>query len=419
VREQAKLISAKTHTLWLPNESAKTMALKTGEVIKAPPPSPLKLEGTLFLDPNRLTRVHTRFAGEVVEIGKINGMPDARDDDGRAVERSIRFGDQVEKGQLLAVVWCKDLGEKKAELVDCMSRMFLDQETKQRLGELYEKGAIPERSLREAERNVESDMIAVSRAESTLRVWRLTNADLEEIRSEAVRIHKNKGQWDEDVRGQWARVEVRASITGTVVEKNIAVGDIVDTSLDLYKIADLTRLDVLAHAYEEDIPQLEDLPHDERHWNIFLKSNPDTKPLSGSFSQIGNIIDPNQHTALIMGWVDNSNGRLRIGQFVTAEVDLPRDPNEVAVPSSALVDQDATTYIFVQPKQGELQFSRRKVLLVRRRDNLAYLMSNLADKQAEAGYQSVTAGEQVVVSGSLELASQLDTLEADARVAQK
>jgi len=63
---------------------------------------------------------------------------------------------------------------------------------------------------------------------------------------------------------------VKAPLDGVILEKNIAVGDIVDTSLDLFKVADLTSLGVMVHVYEEDLPTLralgagpplEDFPH--------------------------------------------------------------------------------------------------------------------------------------------------------------
>ncbi|HEX4149173.1 MAG TPA: efflux RND transporter periplasmic adaptor subunit [Pirellulales bacterium] len=406
------LVDSQPDTLRVQGQVIEWLGIKTALAQTAPPPAPLKLEGSLFLDPNRLTHVHTRFAGEVVEIGKVSGFPDDPEDRAMPVERPVRFGDRVTQSQLLCVLWSKDLGEKKSELVDSLSRLFLDQETQRRLEELWKNGAVPERSLREAERNVESDMIAVSRAERTLRSWRLTTTDIEAIRAEAVRIHHNKGQWDDDVRNQWARVEVRAAIDGVVVEKNVTVGDVVDTALDLFKIADLSRLDVLAHAYEEDLPLLEDLPPHERHWHIHLKSDPEGKPLSGSFNQIGNIIDPNQHTALVMGWVNNLNGRLRVGQFVTAEIDLPSNSNEVAIPVGALIDEDALTYVFVQPDPHERVFTRRRVLMVRGRDNLAYIQGRLSDEQRRAGYRALQVGERVVISGGLELGSELGKLQA-------
>lgn len=414
---------AAPQTLRIPADIAQTMGYESYEVKQAPPPAPLRLEGSLFLDPNRLTHVHTRFSGEVVELGEIEGNPDTPDAQTGVVRRPIRFGDRVKKGELLAVVWSKDLGEKKSELIDAISRFTLDQETAMRLQKLYSDGAVPERSLREIERQVESDLIAVAKAERTLRAWRLSNEDIEAIRAEAKRIHDRQGQVDADTKGSWARVEVRAAIDGVVVEKNVAMGDVVDTTLDMFKIADLTRLDVLAHAYEEDVRLLEDLPLNKRRWEIYLKSDPTAKPLVGSFDQIGSIIDPNQHTALVMGWVDNKEGRLRIGQFVSARVELPASADEVAVPVAGLVDDGGETYVFVQqgtPALGEEKLvARRKVSTTHRRENLMYIQSKLTAEQTAAGLSELRAGERVLTSGVVELSAALDDLETARSLAKK
>ncbi|HEX4130302.1 MAG TPA: efflux RND transporter periplasmic adaptor subunit [Pirellulales bacterium] len=419
-RPRVQLVSGQANTLEVPHDIAGIMQLQTSQVETAPPPSPLKLEGSLFLDPNRLTHVHTRFPGEVVDLGVV-GVLDGADQADRRTEQALRFGDQVKKGQLLAVIWSKDLGEKKSELIDALSRLKLDQETLKRLETLFRDGALPERSLREQERIVEQDVIAASRAEYTLRSWRLSDADLQAIRTEAERIHARQGVWDAKSEENWARVEVRAAIDGTIVEKNIAVGDVVDTQLDLFKIANLERLGVLAHAYEEDLRLLEDLAPTARHWSIHLKSDPQARPLEGSFDQIGRIIDPYQHTALVMGWVDNKGGRLRVGQFVTAVVDLPAFPNEVAVPTSAMVDQEGETYVFVQENPEQSRFTARHVIPVRRRDEYVYLVSKPKPQQRTAGYDGLRPREIIVVSGCLELAQALHDLQAaaQAQVAHK
>ena len=78
-------------------------------------------------------------------------------------------------------------------------------------------------------------------------------------------------------------------------------------------------------------PKWRSFPATSRRWTIYLRTGPEAQRAGGSFDQIGNIIDPNQHTALTVGWVDNSSGRLRIGQFVTANISLPAGPDEVAV----------------------------------------------------------------------------------------
>src|ERR1700676_3460338 len=107
-----ELVPGDVPTVHIPPDVVKKMGLKTAEVQPYTAPRQLKLDGTLFVDPSHLVRVHSRFAGEIVEIGPAE--PGSKD----AKAPRVRFGDHVKKDQLLAVVWCKDLGEKKSELVD-------------------------------------------------------------------------------------------------------------------------------------------------------------------------------------------------------------------------------------------------------------------------------------------------------------
>ena len=104
------------------------------------------------------------------------------------------------------------------------------------------------------------------------------------------------------------------------------IGDIVDTSRDMFKIADLSRLGVMANVYEEDLPKLVALKADERRWEVDLLAEPGLKPRQGRFESIGNVLDPMQHTAIVKGWLDNPDGQLRVGQFVTTTVELPNRP---------------------------------------------------------------------------------------------
>jgi cobalt-zinc-cadmium efflux system membrane fusion protein len=54
--------------------------------------------------------------------------------------------------------------------------------------------------------------------------------------------------------------DVVAPLDGVIIERNVALGELVDTTSDLFKVADLSRLGVLAHAYEEDLPTLDACP---------------------------------------------------------------------------------------------------------------------------------------------------------------
>src|SRR5262249_46004660 len=161
-----------------------------------------------------------------------------------------------------------------------------------------------------------ASVVAVARAEATLRTWRVSEAEMDAVAAEAARLGKQDGRPDPNTVRRWARVELRAPIAGTILEKNIAVGDIVDTSTDLFKIADLTRLCVWAHAYEDDLPGLLALPKPIR-WTVRLKADPQGAAVTGVIDKIGDLIDPNQHTALVLGRVENFDERMRAGQFIT------------------------------------------------------------------------------------------------------
>src|SRR5262249_56338481 len=89
----------------------------------------------------------------------------------------------------------------------------------------------------------------------------------------------------------WAKVEVRSPLEGTILEKNVTVGDIVDTATDLYKIADLRTLAVWAHVYEDDLPALLALPPDQRTWGVRLPSDPSAMALKRTIYRTTQLID--------------------------------------------------------------------------------------------------------------------------------
>ena len=169
----------------------------------------------------------------------------------------------MDKGQLAAAVWCKDLGEKKSEFVDSILHLRLDDETLTRLRDLAQKGATSDQKVREAEYTRQADWIARSRAERTLRSWRLSDEEIQGLEKEADAIGAGLTASSPKAQRDWSRVDVKAPISGVVVEINTGVGDIIDTSLDVMKIANLNRLRVQCQVYEEDLPLLQELKPDE------------------------------------------------------------------------------------------------------------------------------------------------------------
>jgi cobalt-zinc-cadmium efflux system membrane fusion protein len=434
-----ELIPGRGPSLRLPPPLPNRLGLQIGTArAREAPPRVLELPATLAVDGDRLLHVSSRFSGEVIEVGR------------------FKVGDAVKKGELLAVIWSKALGEKAGELLDALVQLHSDQESLTKMEKLYEQGSVPEAMVRQCQRTVESDRNTVNRAERTLRVWRVTDNEIKVIQDEAKRVEKSGGKRDPEREKNLARVEIRAPLTGTLLERNLVVGEIVDTSTELFKIGDLSRLKVLGKVSEEDLPALQRLKKPvewtihppveaksrrtdariegsldqvrvrEEAWNARFKSVvsqyaqaeqksgrsridqwqlafgfPIPTGQTGRMEAIGPVIDPATQTATVTGWVDNTSGTLRPGQLVTVAITLPPDSGEVEVPVAALVEEGGATYVFVQTDAARPVYESRRVMVVRRGKDVAHVRTD-----------GLRPGERIVTPGAVELKGLLEDLKA-------
>lgn len=360
----------------------------------------LELRGELAIDFNKLVHVHALFPGRIVELANVEESTAASTRESK-LKRPVGFMDHVVKDQPLAVMHSKDFGEKKSELVDALANLWLDKEALERIKALDTRGAASETSVREAERQVATGEIAVKKAVLTLRSWGVPEEVIEKVKHEVdnIRNHQDIGSRED---AEWARVEIKAPIDGTIVEKNVTIGDIVDTTNDLFKIADLSVLTLWLHAYEEDLPYLERLPS-PIPVRIRIPANPEIGELPAAIESIGDIINPLEHMAVLVGHVDNASGDLRAGQFVQARVSLAPEEGVVEIPTRALVQDGTESVVFVQENPDEYRFQPRKVSVARKYYDIVHVRSHLTDEQKATGARELNVGERVAASETVQL----------------
>jgi cobalt-zinc-cadmium efflux system membrane fusion protein len=410
---QARLVAG-DNEIELPSDVVERLGVTSDVVQQAAAPRPLELAGSLNFDPNRLGRIQSRFPGEVISIG----VTSYKAANGPTRERTLDYGDRVTKGQIMAVVFSKDLGEKKSELVDALTQLALDERRLTERSEAYRLGALPEDTLNQTRRDVAADRITVAKAERTLRTWKVPEEEINAVKEEARLVSEGNKPRDAKKELEWAKVEVRAPFDGTIVEKNSHIGNIVDASFNLFIVADMSKLGVVVHAYEEDLHTLQKLPRGFP-WQVRAGADLNRRVLqSDGLQKIGLVIDPSQHTDPIMGLVDNSSGELRAGQFVTATVNLPAPSKVVSVPTSAIVEDGAESIVFVQPDLTKPRYVRRRVSVAMRLHDVVYVRSELTQQERKKGLQEIKPGESIVIEGVLELQAALEDLRAKAK-AQK
>jgi cobalt-zinc-cadmium efflux system membrane fusion protein len=446
-RTGLSLVPTKAHTVEVPEDVSVTLGIhkpRGDSIAVARRPSmtrPLVFPGSTALDPTRLARIRARFApARVVELGKTWD----RAKTGRTEFRERRPGDFVSKGDILGVFYSVDVGSKKNDLLDALVQLELDQKILDRVE--ANRSSVPEVYYLTQIRAVQGDRNALNRALNSLKVWDIPQEEIDELHAEAKKIAIDRDAWLKTPEGRWVnrekqpvgkkadhsgttdenpwgRVTLRAPFDGIVVERNLHAGEVVvDNTVNLFQIADVRRMLIEANCPEDELPILESLDRGERRWTVQTVSAQAGNGLPGTIDEVGYLIDPNQHTAVIKGYIDNPGKRIRGGQYVTATVAIPPPDGVVEIPTDSLVDDGLQALVFVQPDPAMPRFAMRRVQVTHRFDHTVFVRSTpipeaerLTPQEAEAGLlprEPLQAGERVLVSGAVELKAALTELES-------
>jgi cobalt-zinc-cadmium efflux system membrane fusion protein len=393
---------------------------------KEPRPLPPRI-GTVNYDNDRLFILQSRFQGEVAVLKQ---LPEEGVTYGL---RPLRYGDKFKQGDVLAVVWSKDLGTVKAALVDALCALRLSKDQLERYALLYKDGAIPLAVYKAQERQVQGDSGNVLTARRTLKMWRLTDSEIKEIEDEANRIIDLKLIRNADYEKKWAEVHVSVprdrlspNYEVTLVEKNCNLHQMVDPTTVMFKLADLSRLTIWVQPPEEDLPLLrERLKRGSRlKWEIQFQSDPPgTRPLELDIQQVAPSVDPNVRSLMVMGYLPNKDNKYLIGQFVTATIFLDPDPDTVEIPTNALNDVDGQMLVLVEKDAGKREYVLRRVAVEQRFEKVSVVRSKLTDKERQLSeveqargrrpIEPLLPGERVLTNGIVELTAALNTLLAD------
>jgi cobalt-zinc-cadmium efflux system membrane fusion protein len=311
-----------------------------------------------------------------------------------------------------------DVGNMKNNLIDAIYQLELDQEILDKAER--NAGVVSEVLLLTYRKSVRSDINLINRTVATLLAWDIPDKDIQAVRDEAEEVKKRKGEHDKAKDALWDRVEMRAPDDGIIVERNLALGEnVVDNTTNLFQIANVDQLYVYANVPEDDLPLLEKLPTDLRRWTVKTVGS---DPIRGRIDDVGYLIDPSQHTAVVKGHIDNPKGVLRGGQFITATVELPPPPDVVEVPIDAVVDDGQQSVVFVEADAAKHYYTMRRVELTQRFDKTAFVRSKpfaegeaRTPEEAELGLlprEPLRPGERILQTGVNELKAALLDLES-------
>ncbi|MEE2754227.1 MAG: efflux RND transporter periplasmic adaptor subunit [Candidatus Latescibacterota bacterium] len=314
----------------------------------------VSLPGEVVVDPNRLAHIVPRVAGVVREVMK-------------------RQGDRVRVGELMAILDSRELAEDKASFLSARERLAMAKLTFDREERLWKQEISSEREYLEAKQGLLEAEISRQEAEQKLHSLGLLDSDLEALKFGS---HESFSQLD-----------ATAPFDGTIIEKHITRGELLDENDEAFVVADLSRVWVNLTVYQKDLPFV----RVGQFVEVTLREGGLTS--KGTVFYVSPTIDEATRTATARIELDNSDGTWRPGLFVSSRMAVDDFEVGVAIAKSALQTVEGRTAVFV--RTGDV-FEARGITLGREDATFVEVLSG------------VRTGEEYAVSGAFILKSQLE-----------
>jgi cobalt-zinc-cadmium efflux system membrane fusion protein len=292
---------------------------------------------------------------------------------GRVTDIRVKLGDTVHKGQYLMSVRSDDIAGAYAQYRMAVADEVLSRKQLDRSQLLYDKGAYPRSQLEIAQDTEDKAKVAVETMAEHMRLMGIENPDSPQV----------------------GTLKVTAPISGVIIAQNVtpesATGNSLTGSPNAFTIVDLSRVWVVCDVYENDLSEV----HLGDAAILHLNAYPD-RPLRGTVSDIGAVLDPNIRTAKVRIEVENPGGMLRIGMFATATFHGRKKLVQTAVPAKAILHLHDRDWLYIADPKDNGKFRR---------------MSIVAGDMLPDGQQVVTSGINPgvkVVSNALALQQTVD-----------
>lgn len=313
------------------------------------------LNGEVTANQDRTLQVLPKAGGVVVEIKKT-------------------LGDEVAANETLALIESQDVPAASAAYLVARSKADLAQKQLQRHETLWLKKVIAEEEYLSSKQTATEAQVQLRAATQRLTLLGIDPETVTERSSAGVTS---------------ARVPVLSPVSGTIIEKKIAVGDQVTNQTPLYRVANLERVWVMANAFERDMGYLSV----GQSATVTLKAYPNRK-FQGMVTWVSQVLDEKTRTLAVRVELDNSEKLLKPGSFARVLVLVPMQKTSVTVPPTAVQRQKKDQIVFVD--EGNGLYQRRLIKTKLRTANEVEVIEGLK------------AGEKVVTTGSFILKSELE-----------
>lgn len=290
--------------VWLTDAQIAEAKVKTAPLEEQSVDDVVLTSGKVTFDDMRVNHVFTPVSGRITRV-------------------LVTPGQRVKKGDVLAVLESPDIGLASADLQKAEADRIAAEHDLERQKELLAAHATSQRDYEQAEDNARKARAEVDRAKQ---------------KAKLLRAGTNVSQ----------TYAIRSEIDGEVVAKNVTQGAEVagqyggGTAVELFTVAELDRVWVVADVYEMDVARVKI----GSKVAIKLFAFPD-RVFHATVEWVAGTLDPSTRTAKVRCVLDNADRALKPEMYATLYISVD-ERRALAIPRTALLRTGEQTAVFVE-----------------------------------------------------------------------
>ncbi|WP_445192620.1 efflux RND transporter periplasmic adaptor subunit [Sphingomonas sp. Tas61C01] len=288
---------------------------------------------------------------------------------GRVVSLTRNLGQTVRQGDPLAVIESREAASLKAEVEAARARADLARSIHRREQRLFSERVSPEQ-----------DLIAARTAAVEAGI--------------ALRLAQQQLGATGGGGGAPNRIAMRSPISGRVIARPATLGQAVEANAELYRIANLSTVALMASLPPADAGRVRP--------GMRVEVTAGGRRQDGRVTFVSPVLDETTRLVQVIATLDNAGGRWRPGEPVTASILLPAMAGDrsVAVPSTAVQSIENRTVVFVRTPTG---FRAVPVRTGRRNGDQVIVTSGLVGTERVATTNSFTLKAELGKRGEMEM----------------
>lgn len=260
--------------------------------------------------------------------------------EGRITKVLVFEGQHVRQGQVLAMLHSNALSDTQFAFVKAFSQAKLAEQAAERARLLVQSDVIGKAELLKREAEVLQNATEVASLRAQLHGLGMSEPAIQEL---------------ETTRKLNSEYPIIASISGTVIERTITIGQVVQPADPAFLVADLSNLWFVAEIPEEQAGSLAV----GKTVIATIPALPD-ETITGRLSFVSPVVNPETRT--VQARMDLPNAKGLFKPQMLASMTFENLPEKgLTIPSTAVVREDNKDHVFVQTSAGE--FRLREVQL--------------------------------------------------------